>query len=187
MTVPLPRQKIPLDLDEVYRQHAAFVWRIAAARGVPLDQREDVVHDVFLVVHRRAADYDPAHALTSWLYGITRWVLANRRRRFGRHARKLRVLEPRVEAPDIEIEQETRRQIALVQNFLETLTVRRRLVFELVHLEGLTGPEVAAALEIPISAVYTRLRAARSAFHTWIAGHRAGARGREQGASRNAE
>ena len=52
-----------LDLAAVYRGHAAFVWRVVRRLGVADAALEDVVHDVFLVVHRRLAEYDGRAAL----------------------------------------------------------------------------------------------------------------------------
>ena len=48
----------PSSLAEVYRAHADFVIRSTRHLGVPDPHVEDIVHDVFLVVHRRLAEFD---------------------------------------------------------------------------------------------------------------------------------
>ena len=68
-------------LAEVYRAHVGFVWRVLRRLGVEDAALEDVVHDVFLVVHRRLADFEGRSAVTTWLYGIARRVAADYRRR----------------------------------------------------------------------------------------------------------
>ena len=88
-----------LDLAEVYRCHAGFVWRVVRRLGVPDAALEDVVHDVFLVVHRRLSEYDGRAALTTWLFGIARGVASNHRRGIARAQRKLAVVEPPGGAP----------------------------------------------------------------------------------------
>ncbi len=159
----------PLDLDEVYRAHARFVWRVAGSLGVSPDARDDVVHDVFLVVHRKASEFDPRRAVTTWLFGITRMVVLNRRRRAGRHARKLRVVPPASGPLDPEAHDELRRRAEIVRQFLAGLDVRKRVVFELMEIEGMSGPEVAEAIGANIDTVYTRIRGARRAFREHVA------------------
>jgi RNA polymerase sigma-70 factor, ECF subfamily len=162
----------PMDLDEIYRVHARFVWRVAAAFGVPASQREDVMHDVFVVLHHKIAELDPARPVTTWLFGITRMVVRNRRRREGRHERKLRVVPPPPSGPDPEAQVEMRSRAQLVCAFLDSLDARRRVVFELTEIEGMTGPEVAEATGVNLDTVYTRLRSARQAFRAFVAAHR---------------
>lgn len=159
-----------LDLDEVYRRHASFVWRVAGSLGVAPGERDDVVHDVFLVVHRKAAQFDPQRTLTTWLFGITRMVVLNRRRRAGRHARKLRLVTRPSAPPDPEVHDDVRRRVELVRSFLASLDVRKRVVFELMEIEGMSGPEVAEAIGANVDTIYTRARAARRAFREFVAG-----------------
>jgi len=49
--------------------------------GGPRIDAEDAAHDVFLVVFRRLPDLDDPQAFRSWLFGITRRVVAAHRRR----------------------------------------------------------------------------------------------------------
>jgi len=46
----------------------------------------------------------------------------------------------------------------------EQLDLNKRIVFVMHDMEQLSGPDVAAALEIPLNTVYSRLRRARAAF-----------------------
>jgi len=166
-----PHRAAPhLDLDELYRRHARLVWRIAGALGVPPDQRDDVVHDVFLVAHRRAADVDMDRPITAWLFGVTRMIVSNRRRSFGRNARKLQVMPAPDPPADPERHHEAQRRIALVREFLSSLSVKNRVAFELIEIEGMSGPEVAEATGEHLQAIYSRLRAARRAFAAFVAG-----------------
>lgn len=157
------------DLDAIYREHAKFVWRVAASLGVPSDQREDIVHDVFVVVHHKIDEFDAERSMTTWLFGITRMVVLNHRRRAGRHARKLRVVPPPQSPPDPETQHDLRRGAQRVRTFLDSLDRRKRVVFELVELQGMSGPEVARTIGANVDTVYTRLRAARRAFREFVA------------------
>ena len=57
---PLPSStgRQPLDFEALYEEHFSFVWRTARRLGVPERAADDVVQDVFLVLHRRLDDYD---------------------------------------------------------------------------------------------------------------------------------
>ena len=157
------------ELAEVYRLHGDFVRRTAGHLGVPEAQRDDVVHDVFLIVYRRLPQFDPAHgSWRSWLFGITKRVAMHHRRARARHERRLRVVpEPaRRPGPD---EAFARRQVVdRIEAFLQTLSPAKRIVFTLTDIEGMSAAEVARSLELNVNTVYTRLRSARIAFTTYL-------------------
>src|SRR5690606_13032135 len=82
----------PPALSEVYRHNVGFVARALRRLGVADEHLDDVVHDVFLIVHRRLGDYDGRAPLRSWLYGIARGVAANYRRGQLRAQRRLQLI-----------------------------------------------------------------------------------------------
>jgi RNA polymerase sigma-70 factor (ECF subfamily) len=47
---------------------------------------------------------------------------------------------------------------------LDRLAEDKRMVLLLVEVEGMTAPEVAEALQLPLNTVYSRLRRARREF-----------------------
>jgi RNA polymerase sigma-70 factor (ECF subfamily) len=165
-----------LALAEVYRCHAGFVWRVVRRLGVPDAALEDVVHDVFLVVHRRLSEYDGRAALTTWLFGIARGVASNHRRGLVRAQRKLSVVEPPGSAADPERVTEQARVAAFVRDFLQGLDEDRRLLFELADIEGLKVPEIAETLGMNLNTAYARLRAVREQLSRALAEREAGAR-----------
>ena len=127
-----------------------------------------------MVVQRRLADYDGRASMTSWLYGIARGVTANHRRGRGRAARRLQLVVP----PDAEPAPGPDQHVAvgeaadMVAGFLESLDPGKREVFELAELEGMRGPEIAAALGVKVDTVYSRLREARLRFQRLADRHR---------------
>lgn len=150
-------------VEKLYLEHAAFVWRVAARMGVSPHEREDLVQDVFIVVHRRYSTYEGRGAITSWLYGIVRGLVANRKRREGRRVRHLRALTPPASVDPTEGADAA----DAVGRFTAELTPAQRAVFELAEIEGMSGPEVAEALGANLNTIYTRLRAARRAFRAF--------------------
>lgn len=166
------------DLAELYRAEASFVWRTVQRFGVPIDAADDAVQEVFLVARRRFAQYDPQIASRrGWLFGIARGIAANLRRTAARATRKLVVVDapPSPESPEHSLERA--QAAARVAEFLDALDPRQREVFELVDLEGLRGPEVAALLAIDLAAVYSRLRLARRKFVAFVESQQAALQG----------
>jgi RNA polymerase sigma-70 factor, ECF subfamily len=159
------------DFDAVYADHVAFVWRCLRALGIAPAALDDAVQDVFVVVHRRLAEFRGASALRTWLYGITRHIAS-------RHQRSLRRKGSRHDPLDIELPSPGPSPLeraadaeagAFVTRFVAALNAKKRDVFILACLEEMSVPEVAEALSIPLNTAYTRLRAARAEFHSALA------------------
>jgi RNA polymerase sigma-70 factor (ECF subfamily) len=171
----------PLDLDALYDEHFAFVWRSARRLGVPEAAASDVVQDVFLVMHRRVGDYDGRTPVRRWLLGIVTRVVADHRRRYWRkdsrcipHAVDKNGVEtlPSRELTPLE-NAEQAEALELVTTLLGQLDPDKRELLVLSEFEEMSAPEIAAHLGINLSTVYARLRAARRAFDAAHARHRA--------------
>jgi len=160
-----------MDVSEAYRAHAAFVWRSLRRLGVHGAATEDLMHDVFVIAHRKQATYVEGVAITTWLYGIARRVAANDRRKATRRSAAGPDRLPFVSSEPATQERELdyRRSTARVDEFLEHLSPDKRVVFELVDMEGLSCPDVATALSLPVQQVYARLRTARRRFEAYAA------------------
>lgn len=165
-----------LGLAEVYRCHAGFVWRVLRRLGVADAALEDVVHDVFLVVHRKLPEYDGRAALTTWLFGVARGVASNHRRGLARAQRKLSAAPTPAGGPDPELRTEQAQLAEFVRGFLQGLEEDRRLLFELADIEGLKVPEIAEALGMNLNTAYARLRAIREQLSRALAEREAGTR-----------
>jgi RNA polymerase sigma-70 factor (ECF subfamily) len=169
------------EFEAVYREHVGFVWRNLRRLGVPEPEIEDAAHEVFLVVLRRLPEFDGSAAVTTWLYAITRGIASNRRRGdLRRQRRHAEAPSPGpAEGPAEWLERS--QAAATVARFLATLSADQRVVFELFEIEGLRAHEVAEALELNVNTVYTRLRAARSRFASFVAALHGGASGGSHG------
>jgi RNA polymerase sigma-70 factor (ECF subfamily) len=162
-----------LGFEGVYRRNVGFVFRLLKRFGVHPAEVEDAAQEVFMIVHRRLAEFDATRGtVRSWIFAIVRGVSANRRRS---NERRGRVMPPAPPASDGRTDPEQRarqRQVlALVDRFLQTLSAEQREAFELVDIEGMRGPEVSQLLEVKVNTIYTRLRAARLAFKDYLERH----------------
>ena len=158
-----------LAFDDIYAAHVAFVWRVVRAFGVPEAAIEDAVQEVFVIVHRRLAEFEGRAAITTWLFAITRRVALAARRRVGR-------TEPLADEPagatDTFADVSRAQAAAIVATILDTMDEDKRIVFALVELEQLSVPEVAKLLALKLNTAYSRLRLARKHFETALAARR---------------
>jgi RNA polymerase sigma-70 factor (ECF subfamily) len=155
----------PLAFDRVYQAHAAFVWRVLRGMGVSDATIEDAVQDVFMVVHRRLAEFDGLGSLKTWLFQIAyRTACAYRRkqRRAGDHEPFDDRVEARTRPPTPAEEAERRETMSLVADLLDGLADEKRAVLVLADIEEMTAPEIAVVTGTPLNTVYTRLRRART-------------------------
>ena len=126
------RNQRELVFDDVYRTQADFVWRVLRRHGIAPDVAEDLVHEVFLVIHRRLADYDGRASVRGWVYMLTRGVMSNERRKIAR-ARGHAASIPRPRAmPDPEEQARHGEAADLIRGFLETLDPRPLNVSEVM-------------------------------------------------------
>jgi RNA polymerase sigma-70 factor, ECF subfamily len=165
----------------VYRQYFDFVWSTARRLGVEPAGIDDLVQDVFIVIHGKLATVEKPEALRSWIYGVVRRTVSDyRRARRTRSAVGLSVdVETTAPAPGLNPHEQTERraELELLASLLEQLDEPKREIFSLVELQEVPVPEVAEMLEIPLNTAYSRLRAARRAFEEALARHEARRKG----------
>jgi RNA polymerase sigma-70 factor (ECF subfamily) len=154
-----------LDVGALFDDHFDYVWGTLRRLGVPSADLEDLVHEVFLKIHLRRADYDDTRNVRPWLFGFAYRVAADYRR-LARHRVEVRgatadVADDQTRADDRVAMNEER---ALLKAALECVEVERRAVLVLHDLDEVPIPEVALALEIPLNTAYSRLRLARNEF-----------------------
>ena len=157
----------------MYEGHVDFVWRNLRRLGVPISEAEDRTQEVFVVAHKRFAEFeDRGHGPRAWLFQIVLRVASEARRHRRRHpedpdggdagARAC------VDAPQAEA-MARREALSTLDAALETIEVGRRAVLVLHEIEEMTAPEIARVLGIPLNTVYSRLRVARAELEAALA------------------
>jgi RNA polymerase sigma-70 factor (ECF subfamily) len=153
--------------ESVYDTYFPYVWRSVQRLGVPPSHADDVVQEVFIIVHRRLHEFEGRSALKTWLYGIALRVARAYRTQSRRSGERVALDAEQLRAPEATRPDE-QAQIAeaarLVDALLDGLEYEQREVFVLAELEQLTAPEIAEALGAKLNTVYSRLRLARRAF-----------------------
>jgi RNA polymerase sigma-70 factor, ECF subfamily len=153
-----------MDFEDVYQRFFDHVYRWTRALGGPDAEREDLVQDVFLIVHRRIPDFDGKN-VAGWLYQITR-----RRVRDFRRLHWVRLLlnsSPPDEslassAGTPEAELEAKQHDAILLRLLSKLPEAQRAAFVLFEIDGYSGEEIARLQDVPINTVWARVKKARA-------------------------
>lgn len=144
----------------LYSETAGLIRSVLPRLGVREAAIDDATQDVFVVAYRRRAEFDRERPIAPWLVGIARRVAFRYRRSAARGERKLAALARTPEPPGEQLGalMDARH---FLERFIAGLREERREVFILGEVYGLTGPEIAARLQIPVDTAYTRLRATR--------------------------
>ncbi|MBZ5710787.1 sigma-70 family RNA polymerase sigma factor [Nannocystis pusilla] len=145
---------------ELYRREFAFVWAVARRLGVPPALIEDAVQDVFLTAYRRLDEVRFEVSARAWLHGVTRNIVARYHRSAARLSRRLAAVAAVPRGP-ADPPQERLAAAEQLERLLERLSGSTRAAFEMSELFGMSGPEIASELGIPLRTVYSRVRLAR--------------------------
>ena len=173
--VPPTRAADVPSFQVIYQQYLDFVWSSAGHLGARPDIIDDVVQDVFIVIHSKLATLQRPEALRSWIYGIVRRTVSDyRRSRRTRDTTGARLAtEPKSNQPSPLDMAERNADLELLESNLAELDGSRREVFVMVEILEMTVPEVVQVLDIPLNTAYSRLRLARQDFEEALARHEA--------------
>lgn len=151
-------------LGVIFDRYEPDVRRYLGRLGIPPEDVDDLVQATFLEVVRAAKRFDPERATKSWLFGIATMMVRRHRRSVSRTLARLAkwASQPRHHAPETPVERfESRETSRRFQLAFDELSSKKREVFTLVVVEGLSGEAAARALGIPVNTVWTRLHHAR--------------------------
>jgi RNA polymerase sigma-70 factor (ECF subfamily) len=155
-------------LERMIANDYRLIWRVLRRLGVPADGADDATQQVFLIAAERLDDI-AERSERAFAFGTALRVAQSLRRKAARLPLSddgdLRAsLLP---GPDELTDQKRARE--LLDRVLDALPLELRAVFVLFELEGLTSPEIAALLELPLGTVASRLRRAREQFAAQVA------------------
>jgi len=174
VTVQPERAISGLRVEQLYAEHVGMVWSGLRRLGVPEASIEDAVQDVFLVAHRRRADFQGRSSVKTWLYGIVLRVAKDYRRAQARHARRVERLAETLSVSAVSAqtpakEAERREANQALHAILAELDQDHREVLVLVEIEEFSMQDAAAVLSLHVRTCQRRLRAARAAFEKKLA------------------
>src|SRR5690348_15784081 len=77
---PQPGSEAVPPFASIYEQYFDFVWRSARRLGVSPAAMDDVVQEIFIVIHAKLATVRQPESLRSWIYGVVRRTVSDHRR-----------------------------------------------------------------------------------------------------------
>ena len=158
------------DPDIVFEKHLDFIGGALRKLGVLDDDFESTLSEVFLKVSKNLAAFEGRSKLTTWLWGVARNVVRERRRRRQNHMLRHSSGEDAVDAlpaptatnPEAlmaEAEQ-SERKARLLARALQQLDEPHREVMA-ACIDGLDVSEVARLLGIKLKTAYARRQAGK--------------------------
>jgi len=163
-------------LGGLFERYEPGLRRYLGRLGIAPSDADDLVQASFLEVVRASSRFDPQYSARSWLFGIASIMARRHRRSVGRAAARiatwmgLQRSQPSAQRTPADAVESDRALRAFARAF-ERLAPKKREVFVLVTLEGLSGEEAALALGIPVNTVWTRLHHARRELRVALGEH----------------
>ena len=147
---------------EAYRSYFRYVFALLGRLGVPSSSIDDVVQEVFLVLHRRRHEFRSESSVRTWLHGIALHTARRHRTRIRRAEQPPPELPPPSGPRDPEAAASTNQALASLDRWLDALGDEQREVFVLAEIAELPAPEIAELLGVKLNTIYSRLRLARA-------------------------
>jgi RNA polymerase sigma-70 factor, ECF subfamily len=154
-----------LSFREIFDRELTSVYNALRRLGIRSADLPDATQEVFATIAAVLGDYDPTRPLRPWVFGVTYRVgmryldVAHRRREVPAE-----IPDAPDSAPQADAVVEGKEARDLARDALAKVEPSKRAVLILAHFEGLTVPEIASALQIPVNTAYSRLHRAREDF-----------------------
>ena len=156
-------------LETMVERHFDVVWRSLRRLGVSDSGLDDASQQVFIVAARKVETIEEGGE-KAYLLGIAVRVASDARRSTARRREVGGGVEEDapdpLPPPDELVDQKRARQ--MLDSVLASMPMDLRAAFTLFEIEGMTVPEVAAALDVPVGTAASRLRRARELFHDLV-------------------
>jgi len=152
-------------LERMFAAHHATVWRTLRRRGLTPDAAADATQETFLIAAERLSDIEP-DSERAFLIGTALRVAHTLGRKTVRWQLDHEMDE---RASSLRDTGDARADIELCDLALSKVSPELAEIFVLYEIEGLSSPEIAALLEIPLGSVASRLRRAREQFRVVVA------------------
>jgi len=162
---------VAVDIEQLVREESARIRALAWRFGVPEEELDDAVQEVFVRAWLGAPRFRGACAPSTWLTRIAVNYFVSRRRALMRRMRRMvrgevSAEQPLPAQPRPEVREAHERAVGCIRR----LPRRLREVFVLRYLEEMPCKEVAETLTIPEATVRTRAYHARRRLRAMLKG-----------------
>jgi RNA polymerase sigma-70 factor, ECF subfamily len=154
----------PAAFSELFRRHQKDVARLVTRMLGSSRDVQDVLQEVFLQIFRSLPEFRGKSRLSTWIYRVAvNVVLMHRRAGRSRPVLAQAELGPPPADPDPLPDEQAERslRVSALMRLMEQLSEKKRTVFVLHELQGLSPVEIARIVGAPVLTVRTRLFYAR--------------------------
>ena len=155
-----PTEADRVRLERIFNKHHASVWRALRRRGLDPETAEDATQETFLLAAERLEDIQPGSERAFLIATALRVAHT-----LGRKVLRWELDDDMDQRLSISRDMSDRgADWQLCDLVLSKVDPDLVEMFILYEIEGLTSPEIAQLLEIPLGSVASRLRRAREQF-----------------------
>jgi len=159
--------------DALVRKYEQRAYQYAYRLTHNMEEASDIVADAFIRVYNAVGNFRGQSAFSTWLYRILTNCYLDARKKTKHRTVSLedqlhleggeveRQLEDPAMGPGEEVERNARE--AAIQLALEQMPEYQHAMLVMYHVEGLSYEEIAAALDLPLGTVKSRINRARLA------------------------
>lgn len=161
---PLTREEAQARVRRMVDEHFDRVWRFLRRLGLPDDAADDASQEVFTIAARKV-DVIREDGEAQYLIGIAANVAAESKRGFARRQELAASQSPLSEpapAPDELLDQKRAREA--LDAVIASMPMDLRVSFVAFEMEGMSAPEIARMLDVPLGTVASRVRRGREHF-----------------------
>ncbi len=138
------------EFGELVRRHGSAVRGLLRRMGAQASEADDVAQDAFLQAFEKCAEFRGEGTFAAWVKRIAARLYLKRKSKTARYVAEIESEEiaPVVDTPGL----------VDLDEALKSLSETERLCVSLCHGAGLSHPEIAAALKLPLGTVKSHVK-----------------------------
>ena len=138
------------EFGELVRRHGSAVRALLRRMGAQGSEADDVAQDAFLHAFEKCADFRGEGTFAAWVKRIAARLYLKRKSRDARYVAE-------IESKEVAAPVDTPGLVDL-DEALKSLSETERLCVSLCHGAGLSHPEIAAAMNLPLGTVKSHVK-----------------------------
>ncbi|CAN5173099.1 RNA polymerase sigma factor [soil metagenome] len=138
------------EFGELVRRHSSAVRALLRRMGAQASEADDVAQDAFMTAFQRCAEFRGEGTFAAWVKRIAARLYLKRKSRDARYVAE-------IDSEEAAAEIDTPGLVDL-DEALKSLNETERLCVSLCHGAGLSHPEIAAAMNLPLGTVKSHVK-----------------------------
>ncbi|RME62001.1 MAG: sigma-70 family RNA polymerase sigma factor [Candidatus Dadabacteria bacterium] len=150
-------------LNELLALSRSFV----AAQISNVEEREDIVQEILIGIHKAKHTFNPKKPFLPWFYAIARYKIVDYLRKYKRQRKREEVFHQKLKESPLSINDDSIGSFEELKDVLNSLTPYQKKVFSLVKIEGMSLKTAAkqlntstSAIKVTIHRVYQKIKRA---------------------------